>query len=133
MRLCEYLEGTDFTFLQSADDRNKLQLPQLIMYLVAILDVASCKVLAFRLSNTMTTDFCLAAREEAVAKAPSELPEGSYRIAQVGYVALRPHRGTRQAKLLPSAFPKLSIDTTQCDLQFDTARDQPDRVHQMCV
>ena len=68
MRLCEYLEGTDFTFLQSADDRNKLQLPQLIMYLVAIFDVASCKVLAFRLSNTVTTDFCLAEREEAVAK-----------------------------------------------------------------
>ena len=39
-----------------------------MMYLVAILDVASCKVLAFRLSNTMTTDFCLATREEALAK-----------------------------------------------------------------
>ena len=35
---------------------------------MAILDVASRKVLAFRLSNTMTTDFCLAALAEALAK-----------------------------------------------------------------
>jgi putative transposase len=38
------------------------------MYLVAILDVASRKVLAFRLSNTLTADFCVAALEEALAK-----------------------------------------------------------------
>jgi putative transposase len=34
------------------------------MYLVAILDVASRKVLAFRLSNTLTADFCVEALEE---------------------------------------------------------------------
>lgn len=38
------------------------------MFLVAILDVASRKVLSFRLSNTLTADFCLAALEEALAK-----------------------------------------------------------------
>src|SRR5207237_4636999 len=38
------------------------------MYLVAILDVASRKVLAFRLSNTLTADFCVEALEEALAK-----------------------------------------------------------------
>jgi putative transposase len=38
------------------------------MYLVAILDIASRKVLAFRLSNTLTADFCVAALEEALAK-----------------------------------------------------------------
>jgi len=37
-------------------------------YLVAILDVASRKVLAFRLSNTLTADFCVEALEEALAK-----------------------------------------------------------------
>lgn len=36
-------------------------------YLVAILDLFSRKVLAHRLSNTMTTDFCVAALEEALA------------------------------------------------------------------
>jgi len=36
------------------------------MYLVAILYVASRKVLAWRLSNTMTTDFCLEALAEAI-------------------------------------------------------------------
>lgn len=38
------------------------------LYLVAILDVASRKVLSFRLSNTLPTDFCVAALEEALAK-----------------------------------------------------------------
>ena len=38
------------------------------MYLVAILDVASRNVLSFRLSNTLTADFCVAALEEALAK-----------------------------------------------------------------
>jgi putative transposase len=38
------------------------------MYLVAILDLASRKVLSFRLSNTLTADFCIEALEEALAK-----------------------------------------------------------------
>ncbi len=38
------------------------------LYLAAILDVASRKVLAFRLSNTLTADFCVEALEEALAK-----------------------------------------------------------------
>jgi putative transposase len=38
------------------------------LYLVAILDVASRKVLSFRLSNTLTADFCVAALEEALLK-----------------------------------------------------------------
>jgi len=37
------------------------------LYLVAIMDWASRKVLAWRLSNTMEADFCVAALEEAVA------------------------------------------------------------------
>jgi putative transposase len=37
-------------------------------YLVAILDVASRKVLAWRLSNTMTADFCVEALEEALTR-----------------------------------------------------------------
>jgi putative transposase len=38
------------------------------LYLVAILDVASRKVLTFRLSNTLTADFSVEALEEALAK-----------------------------------------------------------------
>jgi putative transposase len=37
------------------------------LYLVAIMDWASRKVLAWRLSNTMEADFCVAALEEAIA------------------------------------------------------------------
>jgi putative transposase len=38
------------------------------LYLMAIIDVASRKVLAWRLSNTLTVDFCVEALEEALAK-----------------------------------------------------------------
>jgi putative transposase len=38
------------------------------LYLVAIMDWHSRKVLSWRLSNTLDTDFCLAALEEALAK-----------------------------------------------------------------
>ena len=38
------------------------------LYLVAVMDWHSRKVLAWRLSNTMDTDFCVAALEEALAK-----------------------------------------------------------------
>lgn len=38
------------------------------LYLVAIMDWASRKVLAWRLSNTMEADFCVAALEEALAQ-----------------------------------------------------------------
>jgi putative transposase len=38
------------------------------LYLVAIMDWASRKVLAWRLSNSMEADFCVAALEEAIAQ-----------------------------------------------------------------
>ena len=38
------------------------------LYLVAVMDWYSKKVLSWRLSNTMDTDFCVAALEEALAK-----------------------------------------------------------------
>jgi putative transposase len=51
-----------------ASDITYLPMAHGFLYLVAILDVASRKVLAFRLSNTLTTDFCVEALEEAMAK-----------------------------------------------------------------
>lgn len=51
-----------------ASDLTYLPMAHGFLYLVAILDVASRKVLAFRLSNTMTADFCIEALEEALAK-----------------------------------------------------------------
>jgi len=38
------------------------------LYLVAVMDWASRRVLAWRLSNTMDADFCIEAREEAMAR-----------------------------------------------------------------
>lgn len=38
-----------------------------LLYLVAIMDWASRKVLSWRLSNTINTDFCVAALEDALA------------------------------------------------------------------
>ena len=51
-----------------ASDITYLPMAHGFMYLVAILDVASRKVLSFRLSNTLTADFCVAALEEALQK-----------------------------------------------------------------
>ena len=51
-----------------ASDLTYLPMAHGFMYLVAILDVASRKVLSYRVSNTMTTEFCVAALEEAIAK-----------------------------------------------------------------
>jgi putative transposase len=38
------------------------------VYLFAVLDWASRRVLAWRLSNTLTTDFCLDAVQEAITR-----------------------------------------------------------------
>jgi putative transposase len=51
-----------------AADLSYLPMAHGFMFLMAILDVASRKVLAWRLSNTMTTDFCVEALEEAMGK-----------------------------------------------------------------
>jgi putative transposase len=51
-----------------ASDITYLPMAHGFMYLVAILDVASRKVLSFRLSNTLTADFCVEALEEAMAQ-----------------------------------------------------------------
>jgi putative transposase len=51
-----------------ASDITYLPMAHGFLYLVAILDVASRKVLAFRLSNTLTADFCVAALEEALGR-----------------------------------------------------------------
>jgi putative transposase len=51
--------STDITYLPMAHG---------FLYLAAILDVGSRKVLSFRLSNTLTADFCVAALEEALVR-----------------------------------------------------------------
>lgn len=45
-----------------------IQMKRGFLYLVAVMDWASRKVLAWRLSNTMEADFCVAALEEAIAR-----------------------------------------------------------------
>lgn len=49
-----------------ASDLTYLPMAHGFLYLMAILDVASRKVLAWGLSNTMSTDFCVEALEEAL-------------------------------------------------------------------
>ncbi|MGH6630781.1 MAG: IS3 family transposase, partial [Burkholderiales bacterium] len=51
--------ATDITYLPMAKG---------FMYLVAIMDWASRRVLAWRTSNTLTTDFCVEALQEAMTK-----------------------------------------------------------------
>jgi putative transposase len=49
-------------------DITYIPMPRGFMYLVAVMDWASRKVLAWRLSNTMEVEFCIEALEEALAK-----------------------------------------------------------------
>jgi putative transposase len=49
-----------------ASDLTYLPMVHGFLYLMAILDIASRKVLAWRLSNTMSADFCVEALEEAL-------------------------------------------------------------------
>jgi putative transposase len=51
-----------------ASDLTYLPMAHGFLYLMAILDIASRKVLAWRLSNTMEAGFCLEALEEALSK-----------------------------------------------------------------
>jgi len=51
--------ATDVTYLPMAKG---------VAYLVAILDLYSRKVLAFRVSNTLATDFCIEALDEALRR-----------------------------------------------------------------
>ena len=49
-------------------DVTYIQMRRGFLYLVAIMDWASRKVLAWRLSNTMDAEFCVAALEESIAR-----------------------------------------------------------------
>jgi putative transposase len=51
-----------------ASDITYLPMARGFLYLMAIIDIASRKVLSFRLSNTLTADFCVEALEEALKK-----------------------------------------------------------------
>lgn len=51
-----------------ASDISYLPMARGFMYLVAVMDWASRRVLAWRTSNTLTTDFCVEALQEAMAK-----------------------------------------------------------------
>jgi putative transposase len=51
-----------------AADVTYIRMARGFLYLVAIMDWYSRRVLAWRLSNTMTADFCVAALEEALAR-----------------------------------------------------------------
>lgn len=51
-----------------AADTSYIPMARGFVYLVAVIDWHTRKVLSWRLSNTLTTDFCVEALEEALAK-----------------------------------------------------------------
>jgi putative transposase len=79
------------------------------LYLVAIMDWFSRKVLAWRLSNTMDADFCVTALEEAIARfgKPDIFQHGS-RLA-VHQLCLHQHpQGRRPAPALVAVIPSIA-------------------------
>jgi hypothetical protein len=81
------------------------------LYLVAILDVASRKVLAFRLSNTLTADFCVDALQEALAKFST--PEISTRTKGRNLPVTRGSRSST-TPVSPSAWMAKGAGSTTC-------------------
>lgn len=65
--LLRHLEITRSNHVWAADI-TYIPMTRGFVYLVAVLDWASRRVLAWRLSNTLTTDFCLEAVQEALAR-----------------------------------------------------------------
>ena len=63
------------------------------LYLVAIMDWASRKVLSWRLSNTMEADFCVAALKEVLGRYGS--PESSIQIKAASSRAQSSHRRSK--------------------------------------
>jgi len=57
-----------------AADLTYLPMAHGFQYLVAIIDVASRKTLSWRVSNTMTPDFCVKALKEALGPAAGQTP-----------------------------------------------------------
>lgn len=78
-----------------ASDITYIPMRRGLLYLVAILDWATRKVLAWRLSNTLTSDFCVAALKEALARhGPPEIfntDQGSQFTSQDFTDALKVH------------------------------------------
>ena len=70
------------------------------LYLVAIMDWHSRHVLAWKLSNTMDTSFCVAALEEALGKGRPEIfntDQGSQFTSEAFTQTLQEQRGSRSA------------------------------------
>jgi putative transposase len=69
-RVCYLLDGLAIERPNQvwSSDLTYLPMAHGFLYLVAILDVASRKVLSFRVSNTMMQDFCSNALTEAIAR-----------------------------------------------------------------
>ena len=68
------------------------------LYLVAVMDWSSRKVLSWRLSNTLESDFCVAALEEALAR--HGIPEicntdQGCQFTSIGFVSLLQENGVR--------------------------------------
>ncbi len=82
------------------------------LYLVAILDVSSRKVLAFRLSNTLTADFCVEALDEALVEVRSarDLQHRPGRAVHERRVA----RSVSRTPASPSAWTAKAAGSTTC-------------------
>lgn len=63
-----YVWATDITYAPQEVPLGDIPMRRGFVYLIAVIDWYSRKVLSWRLSNTMTTDFCLDAVREAIAR-----------------------------------------------------------------
>ena len=96
------LRGLDITRANQvwATDITYIPMHKGFVYLAAVLDWATRRVLSWRLSNTLTTDFCLAAVEDALARygTPTifNTDQGS-QFSSTEFVDLLRHHGMQQS------------------------------------
>ena len=96
------LRGLDITRANQvwATDITYIPMHKGFVYLAAVLDWATRRVLSWRLSNTLTTDFCLEAVEDALAQygTPTifNIDQGS-QFSSTEFVDLLRHHGMQQS------------------------------------
>ena len=83
-----------------AADITYIPMAQGFLYLVAIMDWHSRQVLAWKLSNTLDTDFCVAALEEALGKRQPEIfnTDQGAQFTSVAFTALLQEQGIQVSR-----------------------------------
>src|SRR5664279_127363 len=105
-----------------ASDITYIPMAQGFLYLVAIIDWASRAVLAWRLSNTMDTGFCIAALDEAMARHGRPKILGLREVVWVDFTQIQPRKASKRRQHAGEDFePKVFFVTEPIGSSLDNS------------